>query len=257
MRRLAARFRRLYTQSEVVVAPARARPRAPKVGSPASTLLTVKQADELGQRTGRNTRTWRSEHRVRSNSARIVYSDPSPNLPKKARSVFSPGKGGGGQRVARARRGLRGNLLPARIQKARRHVSLSIPRPPSAWPGVRAAHTPLQAYYYFVAIGQMAAMPLANSALASPCAVPCWPSSLYTVCSSIGRQRSALPKKRWMRCVAHCRVDRQYVPASSPHSSAYPASPCADLHRGTIPRRCSFALVHATMATSAGVSERP
>ena len=121
----------LSTQSGVVVAPARARPRAPKVGSPASTLPPVKQADELGQRTGRNTRTWRSEHRVRSNSARIVYPDPSPNLPKKARSVFSRGKGGGGQRVARARRGLRGNPLPARIQKARRHVSLLIPRPPS------------------------------------------------------------------------------------------------------------------------------
>ena len=120
-----------------------------------------------------------------------------------------------------------------------------------------AGDTPLQAYYYFVAIGQMAAMPLANSALASPCAVPCWPSSLYTVCSSIGRQRSALRKKRWMRCVAYCRGDRQYVPASSPHSSAYPASPCADLHRGTIPRRCSCALVFAPMATSAGVSERP
>ena len=33
--------------------------------------------------------------------------------------------------------------------------------------------TPLQAYYCFVAIGQMAAMALANSALASPCAVTC------------------------------------------------------------------------------------
>ena len=131
-------------------------------------------------------------------------------------------------------------------------------REPSVWPDGTVWHR-LGAILVSVldAICQMAAMPLANSALASPCAVPCWPSSLYTVCSSIGRQRSALPKKRWMRCVAHCRVDRQYVPASSPHSSAYPASPCADLHRGTIPRRCSFALVHATMATSAGVSERP
>ena len=122
---------RLCTQLDVMSARARARPRAPKVGSPASTLLRSNEALESANRTGRNNQTWRSEHRVRSNSARIVYSDRRPPSPKKARSVFSPRKGGGAPRVARARPGVRGNLLPARIQRARRHVSLSDAHHPS------------------------------------------------------------------------------------------------------------------------------
>ena len=130
---------RLCTQLDVMSARARARPRAPKVGSPASILLRSNEALESANRTGRNNQTWRSEHRVRSNSARIVYSDRRPPSPKKARSVFSPRKGGGATgSVPAATVGTRKHMshadpesAPTRVQRARRHVSLVSPRPPS------------------------------------------------------------------------------------------------------------------------------
>ena len=68
---LRARKGNLCTQLDVMGAHTRVHPRAPKVGSPASTLLRSNEALESANRTDRNNQTWGSEHRVRSNSAEL------------------------------------------------------------------------------------------------------------------------------------------------------------------------------------------
>ena len=122
----------LCTQSEVLSARARARPRAPKVGSPASTLLRSNRALESVIEWAETTK--RGDLSIECDQILPeLFILTGDLLPQRRRVLSFPwGRGAGRQAVARARRGLHGNQLPAQIQRARRHVSLLIPRRPSS-----------------------------------------------------------------------------------------------------------------------------
>ena len=121
----------LCTQSNVMGARARGRPRAPKVGSPASTLLRSNRALESVIEWAETTK--RGDLSIECDQILPeLFILTGDLLPQRRRVLSFPwGRGAGRQAVARARRGLHGNQLPAQIQRARRHVSLLIPRRPS------------------------------------------------------------------------------------------------------------------------------